>query len=159
METPIPQKGIDILNKLFEVYNKAGIDDKNQIATKTLKFIEDRLNTVINQLDSVEKNIEQFKTKEGGLELGTQATTFFETVKELDKANSTLDLQLQILKEVSNYISVKGKKTGTVPSLILLNDETLRGLLNQLYTAEFELDFAFFVYYFDLLFLHFDKFN
>jgi len=59
METPIPQKGIDILNRLFEVYNKAGIDDKNLIATKTLNFIEDRLNTVINQLDSVEKNIEQ----------------------------------------------------------------------------------------------------
>jgi hypothetical protein len=63
METPIPQKGIDILNKLFEVYNKAGIDDKNLIATKTLNFIEDRLNTVINQLDSVEKNIEQFNQK------------------------------------------------------------------------------------------------
>jgi len=140
METPIPQKGIDILNKLFEVYNKAGIDDKNLIATKTLNFIEDRLNTVINQLDSVEKNIEQFKSKEGGLELGTQATTFFENVKELDKANSTLDLQLQLLKDVSIYINSKGKKTGTVPSLILLNDETLRVLLNQLYTAEFELD-------------------
>jgi len=42
METPVPVKGINILNKLFEVYNKAAIEDKNQIAKKTLLFIQDR---------------------------------------------------------------------------------------------------------------------
>ena len=143
METPEPKKGADILNTLFEVYNKAAIEDKNLMATKTLNFIEDRLNTVINQLDSVEKNIESYKTQQGVLELGEQASIYFNSVNELDKANSTLDLQLQILQDVEKYTSKKANEKGTVPSLILLNDETLKSLLSQLYTAEFELESAY----------------
>jgi tyrosine-protein kinase Etk/Wzc len=143
METAEPKKGADILNKLFEVYNKAAIEDKNLMATKTLNFIEDRLSAVINQLDSVEKNMETYKTQQGVLELGEQASIYFNVVNELDKANSTLDLQLQILQEVEKYTSKKSNEKGTVPSLILLNDETLKSLLNQLYTAEFELEAAY----------------
>ena len=55
LETPVPEKGRDILNKLFEIYNLDAIDDKNQIAEKTLRFIDDRLELVTAQLDSVEK--------------------------------------------------------------------------------------------------------
>jgi tyrosine-protein kinase Etk/Wzc len=39
IKTPVPEKGIKVLNKLFEVYNIAGIEDKNQIAQRTLKFV------------------------------------------------------------------------------------------------------------------------
>jgi hypothetical protein len=53
LEGPEPNKAKDILTRLFEVYNSEGIQDKNQIATKTLNFIDDRLRFVINQLDSV----------------------------------------------------------------------------------------------------------
>ena len=49
-------------------------------------------------------------------------------------------MQLQILDDVVNYVNAKGQKKGTVPSLILINDEILRSLLTQLYSAEFDLD-------------------
>ena len=140
LETPVPEKGIDILNKLFVIYNKFGIDDKNQMATKTLRFIEDRLNSVIGQLDSVEHNIETYKSKNDVVDLGSQAMFYFNNIKDLDKINSTIELQLQLIDDVLKYVNSKGKKNGTVPSLILINDETLRSLLSQLYTAEFDFD-------------------
>ena len=56
IKTPVPEKGIAILNKLFEVYNIAGINDKNEIAQRTLKFVDDRLSKVTAELDSVERN-------------------------------------------------------------------------------------------------------
>ena len=37
------KKDRDILNKLFEVYNAHAIADKNQMADKTVHFIDDRL--------------------------------------------------------------------------------------------------------------------
>src|SRR5436190_16047319 len=61
MTTPVPEKARDILARLFEVYNAAGIVDKNLIAAKTLDFIDDRLNRVLHQIDSVEQNIEAYK--------------------------------------------------------------------------------------------------
>ena len=53
LQTQVPEKGKDVLNTLFAVYNEYAITDKNQTAAKTLAFIEDRLRLVIDQLDSV----------------------------------------------------------------------------------------------------------
>jgi len=142
IESPVPEKAADILNKLFEVYNKFGIEDKNQMAIKTLDFIEDRLKSVTNQLDSVERNIEEYKSKYDVINLSDQATVYLNSFKELDKENSILDIQMQLLDDLSRYVNSKQNKDGTVPSLFLLNDETLKSLLGQLYTAEFELDKA-----------------
>ena len=140
LETPVGQKGIDVLTKLFEVYNRAAIDDKNQIAAKTLRFIEERLKTVFDQLAGVEKDIETFKTQQGVYNLGSQAELYLSTVKELDRQNTEVDMQLGVLEDISSYVNQKGKKPGTVPSLLLMNDPTLSGLLDNLYKSEFELE-------------------
>lgn len=140
METPAPEKGIDVLNKIFEVYNAEAIEDKNQIAERTLRFIGDRLNLVVGQLDSVEKNIETYKKTQGVYDLSSQASLYFNNVAGLDKQNSEVELKLDVLKDVQNYISNKGKNKGTVPSLLLVSDPTLAGLLQRLYEAEFQLD-------------------
>ena len=140
LETPLPQKGMDILNKLFERYNINAVTDKNQIAARTLSFIEDRLRYVIGQLDSVEKNIQSFKSREGVYNLGEQASLYFGNVSELDKRNSEVEIQLDVLKDIQNYVNNKGRKPGTVPSQLLVNDPMLSGLLGKLYDAEFHRD-------------------
>lgn len=140
LETPEPTKGKNILSKLFEDYNAAGIEDKNQIAKKTLNFIEDRLQLVITQLDSVERGIENYKRKESVYALGSQSEVYLSSVKDLDEKNGEVDLQIDILKEIKRYVLSKGKKPGTVPSQLLLTDPTMAGLLTNLYDAEFELD-------------------
>ena len=142
LQTPEPLKGEAILTKLFEVYNAEGIEDKNLIASKTLKFIEDRLRLVIYQLDSVERNIVSYKSKESVYGVGAEADLFLDKVKDLDKRKGDIDLQLDVLNEVKKYIQEKGKKTGTVPSLNLITDPILSDLLKELYSAEFELDKA-----------------
>ena len=42
------------------------------------------------------------------------------------------------LRDISNYVQRKGTRPGTVPSLSLVGDPTLSGLLDKLYTAEME---------------------
>jgi tyrosine-protein kinase Etk/Wzc len=142
LETPVPEKGVDFLNRLFEVYNYDAIEDKNQIAAKTLAFIEDRLNLVVGQLDSVEKNIQRYKTQESVYDLGGQASLYLSNVSELDKKSSNVEIQLDVLRDVQQYVDGKGKKTGTVPSQMLITDPTLAGLLTKLYDAEFQVSKA-----------------
>ncbi len=140
LETPVPKKGVDVLTRLFQVYNAAAIEDKNQIAAKTLAFIEDRLLLVNGQLDSVHKNILSFKSREGVYNLGSQAELYLSNVKDLDKQSSELEMQLGVLGDISDYVNQKGKKPGTVPSLLLVQDPTLTNLLGNLYQSEFSLD-------------------
>lgn len=140
IETPVPEEGTDILNRLFEVYNDDAINDKNQIAAKTLLFIDDRLNYVVGQLDSVEKNVERYKTTQGVYNFGDQASLYLDNVRDLDKRNSEVELQMEIVKDIKNYINSKGKKPGMVPSQLLVNEPVLAGLLDKLYNAEFNVD-------------------
>ena len=142
LETPVPEKGVDFLNRLFEVYNAYAVQDKNQIAAKTLAFIENRLNLVVGQLDSVEKNIQSYKTRESVYDLGGQASLYLSNVSELDKKGSEVAIQLDVLKDVQQYVDNKGRKPGTVPSQMLISDPTLAGLLSKLYDAEFLLSRA-----------------
>lgn len=142
LETPVPDKGVDFLNRLFEVYNYDAIEDKNQIAAKTLAFIENRLNLVAGQLDSVNTNIQNFKTRESVYSLGDQASLYLNNVSALDRQSSEVEIQLDVLKDVQQYVDNKGKKPGTVPSQILIKDPTLSGLLEKLYDAEFQLSKA-----------------
>ncbi|MEX0635800.1 MAG: hypothetical protein WD135_03460, partial [Ferruginibacter sp.] len=142
MQTPVPERGVDVLNKLFEVYNTVGVIEKNQMYTKTLLFIGGRLGVVEGQLDSVEKSIMAYKSQENVTDLEGQAAMYFGTVSELDKRNSTLDLQLEVLRDLQNYINSKGRNPGTVPSLAFVSDPFLSNLLSQLYDAEFEIEKA-----------------
>ena len=139
LETPVPEKGVDFLNRLFEVYNYQAVQDKNQIAAKTLAFIENRLNLVTGQLDSVEKNIQRYKTQESVYDLGSQASLYLSNVSELDRKSSDVQIQLDVLRDVQNYVDTKGRKPGTVPSQMLISDPTLAGLITKLYDAEFQL--------------------
>ena len=59
----MPQKGEDILNKLYEVYTRMNEEDKNKIADSTINFIDERLAVVSAELSGVEKDIEQFKVR------------------------------------------------------------------------------------------------
>jgi tyrosine-protein kinase Etk/Wzc len=142
LSTPEPLKGEAILTKLFAIYNREGIEDKNQIALRTLAFIDGRLRLLNGQLDSVEKNIVSFKSRESLYSVGSQAELFLGKVQALDQQRGEIDLQLEILNDIKTYVQRKGINNGTVPSLGLVTDATLSGLLTQLYQAEFDRDNA-----------------
>ena len=73
----------------------------------------------------LKKILQAIKSNTSVVDLSTQASNYFNKVKALDEKNSELDLQLELLNDVKNYAISKGKKTGTVPSLLLLNAPTL----------------------------------
>ena len=140
METEVPQKGIEILDSLFQVYILANIIDKTQAAKKTLTFIDERMRDVNRQLDSVDEKIMNYKAKNSIYNLNVQSGNYLNDISNYDKKNNELDLELSMLNEVRNYVLFKGKKPGTVPALLTINDPTLPGLLQKLYENEFNLD-------------------
>ena len=101
-----------------------------------MNFIDDRLQLVSSDLDSVERKIAYFQSSTSAVDLSTQASAYFQKVTSLDQQNAQIDLQLEGLQQLQNYLKTKGKKEGVVPSLSLINDPSLSGLIDKLYGAE-----------------------
>jgi Mrp family chromosome partitioning ATPase len=138
IESTNRKKGEDIINTLIYEYQKAALKDKNQVASNTLAFVEDRLRIMVQDLSDVETNIEKYKKKEGIINVSEQSTLFLETVKSNDQKLSEINLQLSVLGDVESYVGGKGNNPGTVPSLLGINDPTLVQLLTKLYEAEMQ---------------------
>ena len=81
----MPKRGEDILNELLVVYNRAAILDKNVLAANTLKFVEDRLKYVVNELDSVEGQLQNYKARNKIADISAQGQIFLQTVAANDQ--------------------------------------------------------------------------
>lgn len=129
LETASSDKGEAILNRLIDVYNEAAVLDKNRVASNTLNFIEERLQLVSGELQTVEKGVEQYKSAQGITDLTTQAQGFLETVQRNDAEMSQVSVKLGALHEIEDYIRQQpGNRNGT-PATLGLSDPTLVNLI------------------------------
>ncbi|MFD2512306.1 GumC family protein [Pontibacter locisalis] len=134
----IPVRGEDILNTLIYTYNSIAINERNKLAANTLEFVEDRIKLVEEELKDLENKVVKYKSSEGVVNLSEQSRLYLESVEGRDLKISDIDLQLAVLDKVENYVVLKDKARGLVPSTLGLNDAVLTQLLQKLYNAEIE---------------------
>ena len=96
LETAIPSKGEVVLNKLIEVYLQSNVDDKNRIADSTMRFIDERLALVGEELMGIEKDIENFKETSGLTDLSAQSQALITNSSEYFRELSKQQVQFSI---------------------------------------------------------------
>jgi tyrosine-protein kinase Etk/Wzc len=138
LKDAVPKRGEDILNGLIDEYNKAAISDKNALASNTLKFINERLRLVTSELDSVERGIQQYKTKAGITDISAQGQLYLDDVGLNDQKLSEVNVQLAVMDQVEKYVLSKNNQPGIVPSTFGVNDPVLEQLVGKLYDLEVE---------------------
>ena len=135
---PVPQRGQDILNELLVVYNEASIHDKNVRAANTLKFVDNRLKYVVNELDSVEGKLQRFKANNRITDISAQGQIYLQSVATNDQNISNINMQLAVLDQVENFVDKKVDEGGIVPSILGVDDPVLAGLLQNLSQLELQ---------------------
>ncbi|MDR1180520.1 MAG: polysaccharide biosynthesis tyrosine autokinase [Bacteroidales bacterium] len=136
--SPVPQRGQDILNHLISVYNKAAIVDKNNLAGITLAFIDGRLDLLSVDLQGAEQKVEEFKSAQGITNISTEAELFLKAVQQNDIELNQVNIQLEVLQHIENYVLSNENNGGTTPATLGLSDPTLLALIVSLTEAETE---------------------
>ncbi|WP_337045219.1 GumC family protein [Emticicia sp. 17c] len=133
----LPEKGKAILSSILEEYSFLSIEDKNREAVNILRFIEDRLKLVTNELGSVEQDVENYRTSRGITDLSTESNIFLEKAKEIDTKLNETEIQLKVLDSIERYL--QGDQIKNIsPSTLMVNDPVIIGYLNQLSNLELE---------------------
>jgi len=138
LKDPIPEKAKDIINKLMDVYNIEAIEDKNIMATNTLKFLDDRLEKLTAGLSGVEKNVETFKSANGLTDITTQASNYTAQASSYNNQLSEWAIQIDVLESIENYLRKNAGNYSTVPSTLGIKDETLLGLIEKFNELQLE---------------------
>jgi capsular exopolysaccharide synthesis family protein len=126
---PIPERARNIINKLMEVYNREAIEDKSTMAANTLKFLDERIGYLTNDIVKVEKGVERYKSGRSITDIPTQATDYTSQASTYTKQSSELAIQLSVLESIERYLSQPNSEYSTVPSSLDIKDETLVGLI------------------------------
>lgn len=134
------QRGVDVLNSILNVFIYNNIQKKNQLASNSLKFIDDQLTVITSELSSLESDIKTFKTTHGVSDVSAEATFFLTQVGALDQTVSELDVKLSIINYLEAYVASDKNLKNASPSSLGINDPLLQQLIARLseLTAERE---------------------
>ncbi|MCM8570466.1 polysaccharide biosynthesis tyrosine autokinase [Gramella jeungdoensis] len=102
-------KSEDFLNKLMERFNEEGVDDKQEVAENTTNFIQDRLEMITTELDSVEVGIAEFKKKNRLMTVESGASEFQSKFSEAEQQIFDLETQLELIKSIEDLLKQQGE--------------------------------------------------
>jgi tyrosine-protein kinase Etk/Wzc len=120
----MPVRAEDILNELIISYSGAALKEKNTLAKNTLAFIEERLNIVARDMDTIELKLQQYKSGRGAVDISKQGQIYLENVSATDKKMTDINIQTAALDQLERSASQPGN-IGAIPSTLGINDVTL----------------------------------
>lgn len=101
----VPEKTRDFLNTLIMHFNADGVADKRQVAENTSEFIQERLELITQELDSVEGGIADFKSENRFMDVTSSASEYMSKSTRAEQEIFTLETQLMVLEGIENTLS------------------------------------------------------
>jgi capsular exopolysaccharide synthesis family protein len=126
-----PQKGQDIINTMVDHYNKDAIADKNYVANSTIDFINSRLGVVTGELQSAEKNVEEYQKSRGITDLQAQGQLLLNSSSDYNKQITNVGIQMELMRQIQGYVMNQSNKDNVLPSNVGITDPTVISLINK----------------------------
>jgi len=127
----IPERGLDILNNLINNYNINNINNKNIIAENTIKFIDNRLRYLVNDLAGVEQDVEHFKQKNQISDLSIDAQLNAARSIEYNQLLTESITQLKLINSIEDYFKNRQHQGGLAPSALGIKDPILNSMVGK----------------------------
>jgi len=131
LRTSMPDQGKDVLDKLIEVYQKANVEDNNRIADSTMQFIDERLVSVSDELNTVEGNIQEFKQKNDLADLSAQAQALIANAGVNAQDIAARKVQLSVINDLLDYMNAHKDNPRIVPASLMVDDASISSAIDK----------------------------
>lgn len=118
-------RGVDFLNKLVEVYNEEGNNDKNEVAAKTAEFIDERIRIINKELGTTESQLASFKQRAGVVDIAADASQAAGEQANYERAYAENEVQISLVNHLKNHILSEKSQYEVIPANIGLNNSDL----------------------------------
>lgn len=124
-------RGTDFLNKLVELYNEEGNNDKNEVAAKTAEFIDERINIINHELGTTESELASFKQRAGVVDIANDATQAAGEQANYERAYAENEVQLSLINHLKNHILSTENQYEVIPANIGLTNGDLNTVVER----------------------------
>jgi capsular exopolysaccharide synthesis family protein len=101
----IPERAEDVLNTLIAVYNEENIAYRNQAMKKTSDFINEHLYVIERELESVDRDISEYRSENMATDIQTSAGIFMTESSTYNKQIFDLKNQLAAAAYIKEYLT------------------------------------------------------
>ncbi|MBR5150894.1 MAG: polysaccharide biosynthesis tyrosine autokinase, partial [Bacteroidaceae bacterium] len=111
-----PQRAVDVLNNVVEVYNEKWVDDKNKVTVSTSKFIEERLDSIVKELGGVDDNISSYKSRQLLPDVASVSNLYMAQSTKAAEEILALNNQLQMSRYILGYVKDESNNDKLLPA-------------------------------------------
>ncbi len=112
---PSTERAEDIINTLIDVYNQSWVDDRNQVAVATSKFINERLSIIELELADVDADISTFKSKNLIPDIASASDLYLKQATKMSDEIMDLSSRLQMAKYIKEYLENPTNSNALLP--------------------------------------------
>lgn len=124
-------RGIDYIRQLVDCYNRQANEDKNEIAIRTERFINDRLEKINAELSSNDSEMENYKRRTRLTELQLNAKEALANNSIYEQKLNDANTQISLIGSLIQFANRPGNKHQVLPSNVGLKDEASTSLINE----------------------------
>lgn len=132
----IPVRALDILNEIGKVYIDLDIQDKAEVASLTLKFVDEQLSNTGSMLSSNEQEMQAFKEKNKTVDLSEESKAVLQKLNVLDLDRVKNNIEITSLQNLFNYLTTNEDITNLAPTSLGIPDPLLIELITNLQTLQ-----------------------
>jgi tyrosine-protein kinase Etk/Wzc len=132
----IPVRALDILNEIGKVYIDLDIQDKAEVASLTLKFVDEQLSNTGSMLSSNEQEMQAFKEKNKTVDLSEESKAVLQKLNVLDIDRVKNNIEITSLQNLFNYLTTNDDITNLAPTSLGIPDPLLIELITNLQTLQ-----------------------
>ncbi|MCC6576471.1 MAG: polysaccharide biosynthesis tyrosine autokinase [Flavobacteriales bacterium] len=137
VEDEIPARAKMFLDTLSREYINYTLQSEFDINQNTLNYIDKQLEEVTVILNRFEDELQHYKESRNILDLSREEDRYFNELVRFDNERRKLELKIQSLNDLEDYIMGLGDEKLLPPSLYILEDDVfLRSTLSELYAMQ-----------------------
>ncbi|OOG74606.1 tyrosine-protein kinase [Algoriphagus sp. A40] len=129
-------KGEAYLNALMETYLELELFEKNEIANRTINFIDSQVAGVSDSLTYFETQLQDFRSSNQTFNLSSESSTIFNQLTEIETQLANENLKRRYYQSLKDYLVRENYNEIVVPSGLGIEDPYLNGLIENLLAVQ-----------------------
>ncbi|GHB31463.1 GumC family protein [Mongoliitalea lutea] len=130
------QKGTTFLNHLMEKYMDLELEEKNEVSSNTIDFIDSQVSGVADSLKLFESQLQAFRSTNKIYDLQSESTIVYEQLLDYETRLQQEQFKRQYYSKLKDYLVRENYRELVVPSGLGIDDPILNGLITSLITLQ-----------------------